>query len=168
MGNLPIQIVDEQDNPVGAATKQEAWSQGLIHRIVRIMLEDENGLILLQKRATAKDLYPGCWDNSVSGHVEKDEAYEVAAARELQEELGIETPLTEVGKYYVDFKLGERRLRRFTTFYTGKITHKSVLKLRAEEVAGTQWFTVGEVKALVEREPQNIADGLKQVIERYY
>jgi len=168
MGNLPIQIVDEQDNPVGAATKKEAWSQGLIHRIVRVMLEDENGLVLLQKRSADKELYPNCWDESVSGHVDANESYDKAALREMKEELGIEVPLTKVGTYYVDFTWKAYKLKRFNAFYKGKITHQSVLKLSAEEVAGTQWFTIAEVKNLVKHDPEHVTDGLRQVIEHFY
>lgn len=168
MGDLPIQIVDEQDNPVGAATKQKAWSQGLIHRIVRVMLEDENGLVLLQKRSADKPLYPNCWDESVSGHVDAGESYDEAAMRELKEELGIEVSLTKVGTYYVDFVWKDYKLKRFNAFYRGKIMHQAVLKLSAEEVAGTQWFTIAEVKNLIKHDPEHVTDGLRQVIEHFY
>jgi isopentenyl-diphosphate delta-isomerase len=57
-----IQIVDDTNQPVGSAVMHDAHVQGLPHRIVRIMVEDSNGRILLQKRAADHQLYENCWD----------------------------------------------------------------------------------------------------------
>lgn len=96
----PIQIVDENDQPTFEATKQEAWDNGLWHRVARIMIENNAGEILLQHRSPTKDIFPDCWDNSAAGHVDAGEDYEQAAIRELEEELGFsEIKLIQVGKY---------------------------------------------------------------------
>src|SRR5664279_859085 len=101
--NLPIIIVDEDDRPIGQATKPEVWAQGLRHRIVRIMIENDQGELLLQHRTPTMALYPNRWDNSVGGHVDAGEDYLTAAKRELDEELGItDTPLQEMGYYASD------------------------------------------------------------------
>jgi len=98
-----IQIVDENDQPVGSATKQEAWDKGLIHRIVRIMLVNDKGEFLLQRRHPKKDIYPNCWDSSVAGHVDAGEDYDTAAKRELEEELGVtNVELATLGTYFGD------------------------------------------------------------------
>lgn len=84
MSDIPIQIVDENNNPTGSATKQEAWRDGLVHRVVRISILDPAGRLLVQKRSLQKELFPGRWDNSAAGHVDAGETYEQAALRELQ------------------------------------------------------------------------------------
>ena len=63
----------------------------LIHRSVHVAVFDRSGQnILLQKRSMNKDIQPGKWDTAVGGHVGAGESVEIAAARELAEELGIE------------------------------------------------------------------------------
>lgn len=68
----------------------EARKQGLNHRIVLVALRDASGRLCLQRRAETKDVYPGRWDLSATGHVQAGESREEAARRELKEELGID------------------------------------------------------------------------------
>ncbi|HEX6122581.1 MAG TPA: NUDIX domain-containing protein, partial [Ktedonobacterales bacterium] len=49
----------------------------------------------------SKDLFPGYFCASASGHVASGEAYETSAQRETQEELGITPRLSYVGKALV-------------------------------------------------------------------
>lgn len=118
MSDLPIQIVDENNNPTGGATKQEAWRNGLIHRVVRISILNQRSDLLVQKRSLQKELFPGRWDNSAAGHVDVGETYEQAALRELHEELGLkDVKLEKLGDYYVDVTDDWRRMKRFTRSY---------------------------------------------------
>lgn len=163
-----IMIVDESDRPVGSATKKEAWDQGLIHRIVRIMIENRKGQILLQHRTPTKDIYPNCWDNSVAGHVDAGEEYEQAAVRELREELGLEgLDYAEIGRYRSDETWNGHRFNRFSRVYKIKA---DVVPARLEEgkIDDARWFSVEDVKQLLSDHPDQVSDGLRQVIERYY
>ena len=168
MGSLPIQIVDEHDNPVGQAPMVEAQEKGLIHRIVRIMVEDGKGNILLQKRSDKMLRWPNCWDNSAAGHVDAGEDYLTAAIRELEEELGVKNvELKEVGTYYTDKPLGKLRLRRFNCLY--KITYATTPEnIDPKEVAAVKWASVDEAKKLIKEHPDQVTDGLEDVINRYY
>lgn len=164
----PIMIVDENDRPVGAATKQEAWQNGLWHRIVRIMLEDNKGRVLLQHRTPAKDIYPNCWDNSASGHVDAGEDYETAAYRELNEELGVhDVVLRKIGSFRDEHTWQGHIMKRFVTVYKATIsgTPKSQ---EPTKIDATRWFTVAEIRQLIHNQPQNIADGLEHVFKRFY
>jgi 16S rRNA (adenine1518-N6/adenine1519-N6)-dimethyltransferase len=168
MGSLPIQIVDENDHPLRAGTKQEARADGLVHRVVRIMLHHPDGRILLQHRSPTKDIFPDCWDNSAAGHVDADESYNVAAIRELAEELSLaDVPLTHIGKYYTDETWQGLYLKRFCCVYTGQITDTPD-KLEAGKVDGVRWFTLDEIRHLAHTQPEKCSDGLLQVLERYY
>lgn len=42
-----IQIVDEDNNPIGVAERKRAHNEGLIHRVVRLLVFDENGRLFL-------------------------------------------------------------------------------------------------------------------------
>jgi isopentenyl-diphosphate Delta-isomerase len=91
--NPPIQIVDDNDSPIDEATIQDAYDQGRLHRVVYVIVEDESGNILLQKRGPEIVNYPNRWDISAAGHVDTGESYEAAAKREMREELGLKDHL---------------------------------------------------------------------------
>lgn len=162
-----ITIVDEHDNVVGSATISEARAEGKIHRISRVMVENSKGDILLQKRDSSRPTWPNCWDNSAAGHVDVGEDYLEAAKRELFEEIGIKADeLEEVGTYYNDHQFKHHHMRRFNRVYKYK-TDETPTNLQAEEVSEVKWFSLVEVKKLVEK-PDQVTDGLVDVIKRYY
>ena len=62
----------------------------VLHPVVHLHIIDRNCDILLQKRSSAKSLYPGMWDISVGGHVSYGEAVEEALFRESSEEINLQ------------------------------------------------------------------------------
>lgn len=165
-----IMVVDENDNPIGAKPKQEIWQKGLRHRIARIMVEDEEGNILLQKRADTLQLYPGRWDDSAAGHVDENEEYLEAALREAHEEIGLENvELQEIGTYQNSITFEWRQMNRFNKVYKVVIDReKAEFTTNPDEVSELKWFTLDEVKNLVAEHPDQTTDGLRDVIEKFY
>lgn len=161
-----IQIVDEHDNPVKGGTKEEAQQQGLWHRIVRVMLQDESGMLLLQKRAKGV-LSPECWDFSSSGHVDEGEDYETAALRELGEELSLDGIVLTKTKYgHVERKTSEGLIfRRFFVAFSGQIAHDQEIDIDREEVAAVRWWTLDELKQAIAENPDEFTHGLRQAVE---
>jgi len=169
MADLQIQIVDEHDNPIRGEDMYFAQEKGLIHRIVRIMVEDAQGRLLLQKRSQKMERWPGCWDNSATGHVDEGEDYEAAAKRELYEEIGIKrSELEEIDTYYTDRPHEEiAHLRRFNRVYK-TVAKQNEAIIDDDEVAEVRWFTVDEVKKLIREHPDKVTDGLVDAMERFY
>ena len=166
---IPIQIVDKNDRPTGAASIDEARQKGLIHRIVRVMVEDAEGRILLQKRNATRDTYPNCWDNSAAGHVDEGESYEQAAVRELREEIGIKGfPLEEIGAYRTNRVHNGLTLNRFNRVYKVTVPNGTAFKIQEEEVAAAKWFSADEVRRLVSGKPHDVSDGLIEVVNKFY
>lgn len=164
-----ILVVDDNDQPIGEFSKEEVWQKGLRHRIVRIMVEDEQGRVLLQKRSKEVDTFPDCWDHSAAGHVDAGEDYEEAAKRELQEELGISgVILQKVALYPTNNIFNGRKLNRFNALYKATVSSSIPLTLQESEVSEAKWFTPNAAKKLVAEQPNNITDGLAQVITDYY
>jgi isopentenyldiphosphate isomerase len=62
----------------------------LQHRAVSIAVLGSDGRLLVHRRADSKDVWPGMWDLAAGGVVAAGETYDIAAARELAEELGVE------------------------------------------------------------------------------
>jgi isopentenyl-diphosphate delta-isomerase type 1 len=162
-----IQIVDEHDNVIGTETMAKARKEGLIHRISRVMVENPEGKTLLQKRGN-KVLWPNCWDNSAAGHVDAGEDYLTAAKREMLEEIGIDADeLEELGVYFTDERLGEKILKRFNAAYK-LVTEKQPVNVPNEEVAEVRWFALEEVKELIKNHPDQVTDGLRDVVHHFY
>ncbi len=93
-------VVDKNDTIVGYRTRYDCHhDKKLIHRSISLLIFNDQGNILLQKRSASKDTDPGFWSTSVGGHVGKGESYEDAIKREMKEELGVDLPVTFVTKF---------------------------------------------------------------------
>lgn len=89
-----VVLVDENDRPRGSAGKLEAHLSGELHRAVSVLVFNGRGEILLQRRAAEKYHSAGLWSNTCCGHPRPGERTIAAARRRLQEEMGIDCPLT--------------------------------------------------------------------------
>jgi isopentenyldiphosphate isomerase len=169
MAYLPVQVVDEDDKVIGSAPLEDVWRTGQIHRIVRIMVEDEAGRILLQKRSAHVGLFPLCWDHSAAGHVDEGDTYETAVKRELQEELGIAgVPLKEIAHYRTDHTVDGHRLNRFNKLYKTVVKADQSLHIDEHEVAEARWFTLNDIEKLIHDHPNQVTEGLVQAMKDYY
>lgn len=84
-----LELVDENGVTIGTAEKLSAHrAPGRLHRAFSVFLFDEEGRLLLQRRALGKYHSPGVWSNTCCGHPYPGEQPFVAAARRTAEELG--------------------------------------------------------------------------------
>ncbi|MGB2362345.1 MAG: isopentenyl-diphosphate Delta-isomerase, partial [Candidatus Poseidoniaceae archaeon] len=78
-------LVDEQDRPMGRASKVNAHrGAGAFHRAFSVMLFDQDNRLLLQRRADDKITFPGIWANTCCSH-----PLDVPEEREELEGLGV-------------------------------------------------------------------------------
>jgi isopentenyldiphosphate isomerase len=95
-------LVDADDRVIGRVRRGDAHRDpALLHRSVQILIFGGDGQLLLQRRSASKDLFPGYWCASASGHVASGEDYATTAAREVEEELGVAPKLVYAGKTLV-------------------------------------------------------------------
>jgi isopentenyldiphosphate isomerase len=95
-------LVDLEDRVIGTVRRGDAHrNPALVHRSVQILVFASDGRVLLQRRSPAKDLFPGYYCASASGHVASGEDYAATAMREIVEELGVSPALRYVGKALV-------------------------------------------------------------------
>ena len=85
-----LELVDEDGKTIGTAEKLSAHqAPGQLHRAFSVFLFDEQGRLLLQRRALGKYHSPGVWSNTCCGHPYPGEPPFAAAARRTDEELGV-------------------------------------------------------------------------------
>jgi len=137
-----LEIVDEKDHVVGKALRSECHGNpSLVHRVVHVLLVDEQGRILLQKRSPAKDIQPGKWDTSVGGHLNIGEDYETAVCREMKEELGIEgRDLSFLYAYPLRNPVESENVRTYLCRYGGKIAFDPV------EITEVRFWNMEEIE----------------------
>ena len=146
-------IVDENDQEIGTATRQEVHENNFRHRAVHMLIFNGTGELLLQKRSPWKDRHPLLWDSSAAGHVEANEQYDESAARELEEELGVTTRLRPMDKLPASEKTGQE----FITVYRGE--HDGPFRYPADEISAVEFFPIAIVERWVANKPEDFAPG---------
>jgi isopentenyl-diphosphate delta-isomerase len=146
-----VELVSQNGHPVGATTVAHAhlWP-GVLHRAYSVVLFDENGRTLLQRRASAKTRFPLRWANACCGHPAPGEKVVAAASRRLREELGVESvALSPLGVYTYrasDVTTG-RVEHEYDHVLTGFMSAGTPLQPDPAEVAAVRWTGVDELRA---------------------
>lgn len=161
-----ITIVDENDQVVGSADRNKAYLKGLWHRIVVILVFNSQGQIYIQKRPTDADTSPNLWDHSAAGHVDKDEEPELAAKRELFEELGIKAySLQFIAILKTQRKEVNKTFNRF--WYIYQCQYDGKMHLQSKEVSSGKFVDVEWLKEDLELNPDKYTDGVKSSFKAY-
>lgn len=96
-----IDIVDENDQVIGAKTRKEIYDSNIRNfRVVNGFLVNSKGKLWIPRRTADKAYAPLGLDMSVGGHVGSGESYDEAFVRETAEELNIDltkTKFKEIG-----------------------------------------------------------------------
>lgn len=92
-----IDVVDEQNQPIGVVRRRDLFRLRANFRTVHVLIFNSRAELLLQRLTWTRDREPGRWGSSAAGYLHAGEDYPAAARRRLAEELGLTTPLAEVG-----------------------------------------------------------------------
>ena len=137
-----LEIVNEEGEVVGRALRSVIHGNpALCHRVVHVMVIDDQGRILLQQRSLGKDVAPGKWDTSVGGHVGIGEELLLAARREMEEELGIDA--SELEHLYTYTHSNPHETERVTTYrcvYSGEIF------FNRDEIDEVRYWSLEEIR----------------------
>lgn len=136
-------VVDDKDNILSHLPRAETHKKGLLHRTIGVVILNDKGELLLQKRSKNKDTFPGLYTISASGHVDQGESYDQAAKREINEEVGIKGELKFIKKVINDHP----EHRQIQAFYL--IRNNGPFKIQYEEVDEAKFFTIAEVKNML-------------------
>jgi isopentenyl-diphosphate delta-isomerase len=149
-------VVDADDKVLGKATREECHSnRRLIHRSVYIFVVNDRNEVFLQKRSMSKDLYPGYFTGSATGHVDYGEDYDEAAKRELIEELGIDVPLLQLGKV----KSFTKNEREFSMLYICR--YNGPVEFDTEEITEGGFVSLESIKHSLRTGDRKFAEGFK-------
>ena len=156
-----LEIVDYDNRVIGTAGRSEIHKQRFKHRSVHVFLFNSAGELFLQKRAQAKDEFPGYYDSSAAGHVNPGENYHEAAARELKEELGIEAQLEKVTELPASQETGWE----FVSFYSA--VSDDAVKLNYDEIEEGKFYSLKEIRALLLSDGDKFTPSVKTLFKIY-
>ena len=143
-----IDVVNENDEVIGNAPRDEIYDKRLLHRIVHIFLFNDNGDIALQLQSKHKKFCPFYWSSSAAGHVKSGETSEEAAIRELEEEIGVKTKIDFIYKDIYEYKNSVRvGLKKLLITFKSKFN--GPFKINPWEVEKVEFFTLEKIQQMV-------------------
>jgi isopentenyldiphosphate isomerase len=151
-----LDVLDERGRPTGeVAWKSEAHRRGLWHHCFHCWIagEDDGGpYLLVQRRAAAKDTWPGYLDVTAAGHLQSGEEPLGGGLREIEEELGLKVEsdrLIPLGTRRIEQEIPQGCDREFhEVFLLLDPTPPEDLRLQEGEVEAVLRIGLGDVQKL--------------------
>ncbi len=154
-------LVDENDQVIGKATRREVHEKSWFHRSVHIFVLNSKNELFLQKRSESKDENPGLWDSSVSGHVDAGEDYITCAHREMLEELGISGEL----EFLFKVSAGPETHMEHVSVFTSRTDKTPVC--HPEEISEGRFWSIAEIMETKTRRPDIFTSSFKVIFREF-
>src|SRR3990172_7220236 len=161
MADHYVDVVNEKDEVIGRELKSRRL-EGLISRVVVIMIMDSNGNVIVGKRGPHKRFDANQFD-LVCGNVNSGEDYHEAAARELKEELGLGCPLVMLDKYYLENVHDGMKVRIFCAAFLGRSDEEPRLN---HELVSFKRMSLAEIDSGMRESPDDFTQGFIKEFER--
>lgn len=153
-------VVDTEDNVISQATRKVCNSDpNLIHRAIFVLVFNDRDQVLWQKRSPTKDVSPGEWVTSVSGHVNAGEDYEETAIRETREEIGIQVPLEFLGKFLYRYPNENEYSAVYRASSNGPFRHDR------SEISALEFMSLEDILDRDRREELRLSKAVHHIIE---
>ncbi|MDD7276045.1 MAG: isopentenyl-diphosphate Delta-isomerase [Bacteroidales bacterium] len=160
-----VVLVDELDNKVGLMEKMEAHINPTLHRAFSIFIFNSKNEMLLQQRALSKYHTPGLWTNTCCSHPRDGESLHDATNRRLQEEMGMQCELKEAFSFIYKADVMQGLVEHeFDHVFIG--TSDDLPIINKDEVESFRYDTVENIKADIERNPQNYTAWFKIAFDK--
>ena len=160
-------LVDVDDNQIGLMPKLEAHEKGVLHRAFSVFIFNNNGELMLQKRALTKYHSPGLWTNTCCSHQREGESNIYSAKRRLTEEMGFVTDLYEKTSFIYKAKFDNGLIEHeLDHIIVGNYNQSPIIN--SFEVDSWKWMSMENVKKDIKDHPDNYTAWFKIIFEKYY
>lgn len=158
-------LVDEKDREIGQAEKLEAHRVGLLHRAFSLLLYNEKGEMLIQKRADGKYHGAGLWSNACCSHPRPGELIKDSVKRRAKEELGLETENHYLFKVKYEFDMGNGLIEHeMDHVFVGRC-HEDP-KPDPEEISDWKYVDPTELEEMMEENPERFSPWFQLIRSR--
>lgn len=151
-----VVLLDENGVPIGQQLKSEVHTGNTpLHKGFSCYIFNDNGELLVTRRADSKKVWPGVWTNSLCGHPEPDEPDIDAIVRRADYELG--TKLVDIQCVLPNYRYKTLPFNgivenEFCPVYSAQISDE--IRINREEVADTKWLSWEEYKKDIKENPE--------------
>lgn len=136
-------MLDDTGAVIDAVPRSEMRARNLLHRSVFVVVRNAADELLVHRRAEWKDVWPGAWDIAVGGVVATGEAWDLAASRELAEELGIAADLEYLG----EGEYADESVRELARIYA--VRSEGPFRLADDEIVAVEWLPMTALREWV-------------------
>ncbi len=160
-----ILIVDEDDKILGTKEKLEVHRKGILHRAFSAILINEDGKLLVQRRAPEKYHSGGLYSNSFCSHFYENESTMDAIKRAADNELGMDVDnYLRIGtvKYFAD--LGDMSENEIDRIFLIRYNNQPI-NLNPSEVCEYTWLSVDECRNRMKEEPSKFTEWFKIIMD---
>jgi len=156
-----LDVINEEGEVIGQETREKVHSQGLFHRGAHVLVFDENGSLLLQKRSPNTEISPGAYDISMSEHVKSGEDFHEAALRGLKEELGITgAAIQKLMRFKLVYGPGDRKMSEiYKCRYGGRVA------VDEDEVTSATFVPLGDVEGMLVEDEKKFALWARDILK---
>lgn len=155
-------VVDENDEVIGRASRKEVHDNHLIHRAVTVWIFNSKGELYMAQRSRHKDKNPLKWQAPASGHVDSGETYKEAAIRELKEECEIECDI----HFEFKIKVFSDDQKEFFELYTCQFKGDTIEP--TEEFERSEFMSIDKINAMIKKDRTQFRDAFLLMFDQYF
>jgi len=153
--------VDSEDRVIGSASRDAVNG---IYRVSALWITNNQGKILLARRALSKSHNPGKWGPAVAGTVEEGETYESNILKEAEEELGLKKIHPKKGPKTRTYGEHQFFCQWFTTTVKKPLNQFKIQKAEVEEI---KWFSKEELMQQIQEKPSEFLEGITEWMKQF-
>lgn len=159
----PIDIVDDLDRPVGTLERGRVLEEGKGFRVVHVWVFSGDAL-LLQQLGRNRKRHPLRWGSSAAAYLHTGEAYDEAAKRRLDEEIGLQLPLDRFGVT----KMQDGRSAKFVALYWARLPWPGQVEIREpEHIEALRFWTRAEIERELDASPETFTETFRHLYGYY-
>jgi len=155
-------VVDQNDQVLFQAPRSVVHANHWLHRAVHIFVFNSRGELLVHRRSATKDEAPLKLTSSASGHLGAGEDYALAASRELEEELGLKSPVERLGILPAN---GQLTSFEHSGLYRSVTDQTPVFD--PEEILSGEYYTLDQVQQMIDANPDDFTHCFRALFEWY-
>lgn len=155
-------VVDDDDCVLRQAPRSIVHANKWLHRAAHIFVFNSRGELLIHRRSDTKDECPNVCTSSASGHLAAGEDYATAAVRELDEELGLTSPVEFLGIIPAN---GAETSFEFSGLF--RTVTDAIPTFDPGEIASGEYLPLDEIAARLDRDPLDFTPCFRTLFRWY-
>lgn len=144
MNNDLIDIINEDNEVVDSATKNDVITKKLLHRSIKVVVINNKDEFLICKRPQDKEISNDKYEIGISGFVLTDETFEDAMFRELQKELNVDAPPVFVKKFIYE----DEKIKALVHLYV--LVYEEDLTVNKKEVMNSKFVPISKIEEMID------------------